>query len=83
MTSLEMIAKILRVDKTYLHNVDDCLSKTTGKTGMLDQIMEDNNEKMTQALTVLGLAREAKAHEVYEALVKRVGMDDERIFKVL
>lgn len=83
MNSLEMIAKILRVDKTYLKRVDDRLTAVTGKAGVMDQIVAENEARMTQALAVLGLTREAKASEVYNVLVKRVGLDDEHIFKVL
>ncbi|MEK7187389.1 MAG: hypothetical protein AAB691_00905 [Patescibacteria group bacterium] len=83
MTSLETIARILRADKNYLAEVDHRLVQATGAKEVFDKIIKENEEKMHQAMTTLGVAPTANAHQIYEALIGKVGADDKRIFEVL
>lgn len=83
MTSLETIARILRADKKYLEGVNNRLIDLTGKKGVLDQLVEENEMLMGRALSTLGISRQVNSKGAYSALITKIGADDQHIFKAL
>lgn len=83
LTPQEKVAKILKLDKHSLMKVDERLQKVTGKTGMLEAIMKENEALIRERLLALGVPRDAKALEVYEALISKVEADDHSLFTAL
>ena len=77
----EKIAKILRIDKKRIAELEARLEKATGKIGVLRRIMDENEKIVAEKLDVLGLARHARAQEVYDALIRKVEADDLKIFE--
>lgn len=83
MRSFEKIAKILRVDKDIVKNIEERLSATTGKKNVIDKISEDNEAIINDRLGILGLGRDAGAKNVYDALIEKIKADDSRLFEFL
>lgn len=83
MSSSEKIAKILRADKDFLNKIERHLSLLTGKSGVMDKILENNNNLVKSHLLKLGVAEDASAKEVYDALISKVEADDYLVFEAL
>lgn len=79
----DKLAKILRADKHALYKVDDRLSHVTGKTGVLEKIVEENESRIKESLLTLGVSRDASAKEVYDSLISKIEADDNLIFNAL
>ncbi len=83
MTSLEKIAKILRADKHHLTNLEKRMAEATGKKGVFEKIVEENENLMRDRMLTLGIPREAGAKEIYDALISKIDSDDHRVFEIL
>lgn len=83
MQSYEKIAKILRTDKDNIRHVEDKLGALTGKKGVMDKIVEDNNVMIDNRLSALGLRRDSRAKEIYDALIRRIETDNYLLFEAL
>ena len=81
--SIVKLAKILRSDKHLLYKVEERFSKLTGKKGVLDKVAAENEEKIKEKLLTLGVPKEARAKEVYDALISKIEADDNRISEML
>lgn len=79
----ERIARILRVDKRTISQLELELEKITGKVGVFKNIVEENDRLLDNRLSVLGLNRNSTAEEVYDALISKIESDDLAIFKAL
>jgi len=79
----DKLAKILRADKHVLYKVEDRLSHVTGKTGVIERIVEENEARVKEVLLTLGISRTATAKEVYDALISKIEADDNLIFNAL
>src|SRR3989338_4243781 len=79
----DKLAKILRADKHVLYKVEDRLSHVTGKTGVIERIVEENEARVKEVLLTLGISRTANAKEVYDALISKIEADDNLIFNAL
>ncbi len=76
MEAYEKIARILRVDRDVTRALEERLSAITGKSRVLDHIIQKNEEAMSDRLVRLGVRRDTSAREVYEALIHKMGADD-------
>lgn len=83
MSAAEKIARILRADKHSIIKLEGRLSAATGKRGVLDGIVEENEKVMREKLLTLGVPRDARAKEVYDALISKIESDDNRLFTAL
>jgi len=83
MSATETIAKILRTDKHQLVALESRLAAVTGKKGVLDKIVEENDALIKDRLLTLGVSREAYAKEVYDALISKIESDDNYLFSSL
>jgi len=72
----EKIARLLRTDKRRIEELEAALEKATGKFGVLEAILKENDSLVDDRLKTLGLNRDSSAHEVYDALISKVEADD-------
>ncbi|MDP1719364.1 MAG: hypothetical protein Q8L24_02990 [bacterium] len=79
----EKLAKILRVDKDIIAGLASRLDAATGKSGVIDQIIQENEKRLVDHLWVLGLNDKSTAHEVFDALISKVESDDLSILNAL
>lgn len=83
MNSIEKLSSILRADKDYLAKIEARFSAVTGKKGVLEKIAQENEAAVTRSLLTLGVAKDAGAREIYDALISKIEADDRKIFKAL
>lgn len=83
MSSEEKIAKILRSDKDYILKCEKRLSSVTGKKGIFDKIIADNEARIKDRLSILGVPKDCGAKDIYDALISKVESDDHKIFSAL
>ncbi len=76
MESQDKIAKILRVDKRLIYDLEKALNQATGKSGILDKIIQRNDRLVKDRMAALGLMIGPKAQEVYDALISKIESDD-------
>ena len=79
----EHIARILRVDKNVITDLEAKLNKATGKVGVFEEIYNENEKLLDNRLEVLGLSYQSSASEVYNALISKVRADDIRLFEAV
>lgn len=80
----EKIARLLRVDKHVIADLEAAMGRVTGKRGVLKHIVDENESLIIDRLHSLGVpSRDAKAQEVYDALISKVEADDLKIFNTL
>ncbi len=79
----EKIAKILRVDKDAIRDVESRLERLTGKLGVMDAIGEENEKEIKQHLETLELPRAVGAKKAYQALIEKIRRDDEQLFEAM
>ncbi|MBI2024745.1 MAG: hypothetical protein HYT03_01455 [Candidatus Harrisonbacteria bacterium] len=80
---IENLARILRIDKHRLENLEQDLLKVTGKAGVLKKLSEENEKILNDRLSQLGLSRNSRALDVYDALISKIEADDVAIYKSL
>lgn len=83
MKSFEKIAQILRTDKDNIRIIEERFGKITGKTDIIDKIVEDNGRMVANRLEALGLSLKSGAKEVYDALIGKIEADNNFLFEFL
>ena len=81
MNAYEKIAKILRTDKDYILKIEKRFTAVTGKSFMMEAIVQENEELMKDRLLRLGVSSSADAKEIYDALISKIESDDRQIFQ--
>lgn len=81
MQTIEQLSSILRADKDYLAKIDAHLSMLTGKRGVLEKIVAANAQAVTDRLATLGVAKNAEAREIYDALISKIEADDHKVWR--
>ncbi|MDP3901617.1 MAG: hypothetical protein Q8Q37_01405 [bacterium] len=79
----EKIARILRIDKHCLVDLERNLERATSKVGIFKKISDENEELIAKRLDHLGLARHTSAVDVYDALISKVEADDVKLFQFM
>ncbi|MDI6821028.1 MAG: hypothetical protein QMD65_02490 [Patescibacteria group bacterium] len=82
MDAVEKIAKILRTDKDFIRKIEARLSFVTGKKGIMEKIIAENDARILDRLSILGVLRSSDAKEVYDALISKIESDDNKFFEV-
>jgi len=82
MDAVEKIAKILRADKDFIRKIETRLSSVTGKKGVMEKIVAENDALVLDRLSVLGVLKDSDAKEVYDALISKIESDDNKFFEV-
>ncbi len=80
---VKKLGKILRTDQDVIRELDVRMSALTGKSGALEALVAENNQKVDAKLRELGLDRHADASTVYNALIRKVEQDDIALFRHL
>ena len=81
--SYNKIARILRVSPELLLNLDQKMSVISGQDGVIEDIANQNDILVSRTLTELGLSKESKAEETYNALVHRLIYLDQQLYEAL
>lgn len=79
----EKIARILRIEKQAVMDLEKDLNRITGKSNFLYALVEENDKLIDDSLDNLGLGRNSMALDVYDALISKIESDDLRIFQML
>ena len=79
----EKIARILKIPKNGFFEFITSLERITGKTEIIEKIFFENERIVGEKLAMLGVIHEAKAQEVYDALVSKVEADDLKILELV
>lgn len=81
MTSQEYIAKILRAKPEAISEMDKKMTAITGKTGVLDKIVAENERQINKTLGILK-CRDYRAERVRRALITSLQEDDRALYKL-
>lgn len=83
MAPIEKIAKILRTDKDTIRILGEKAEALTGKTGVFEKIVGENENLIKSRLGLKELEKEVFAEDIYRALVDKIKEDDLQLFKAL
>jgi len=75
------IARLLGAKEDVILDLEEKMEKATGKKGVLEKIVEENNQKVKSSLMQLGLTGKEKAEEIYQGILNKVQKEDENLFK--
>jgi len=81
MTSQEKLAKIFRAKLEVITNMEEKMSALTGKQGVIEKLIEENEHRITKTLGLLG-CRNYKAKSVSRYLITKVQKDDRALYKL-
>lgn len=82
MTSYEKIAKILRTKPEIIEEMDKKMSVVSGKTGVIEGIVEENDRRIRKILKILGLSDNPSAEKVYKAIIEQLKGSDQELFQL-
>lgn len=77
------ISQILRARPETLLDLQEKMSKLTNKIGVLERIVAENDFKVKEILSLLGLSGRESIDIIYKALVQKLKDDDADLFKIL
>lgn len=75
--AIEKLSRILRCDRNTLLDLDSRMSVLSGKTGVLDQVVAENDQIIEARLALLGFNRQTSAKDVYNALIRKIFRADQ------
>lgn len=81
--AVEKIAKILRANPKLLEGLCACMDRLCKKSGVLEQIVAENDFRVKGILKILELHPNSTSEEVYRAIIRKLKRDDERLFDIL
>ncbi len=83
MTPQEKIARILRTDKDNIIALEARLGAITGKTGVMEKIVEENAGMIESRCGILKICENPTAKDIYSSLIKKVEADNVAVHKFL
>lgn len=81
-SALQKFARILNVDRALLERATSHLSEVTGRSGVLEELMDDNEAEKLEAMDALNVPLKASAVEMYDALLSKLEADDASLFEL-
>ncbi|MBU1255489.1 hypothetical protein KKH35_01305 [Patescibacteria group bacterium] len=78
---ISKLAKLLRISEEVLLGLEKKMENVSGKKGVIEKIVQENEEKINQKLKELNLTRESRAEEVYQALIRKTEETDRVLIK--
>jgi len=81
MTSYEYLAKILRTKPELILEMDKKMSVISKKSGVLDKIVKENEERINRTLDLLG-CYDYRAENVFRVLITKLQDDDRALYKL-
>ena len=82
-TSVSKIARVLRVDKDVIKDLERKAEALTNKKNIIDKIVEENRSLIESRLQLKEFENQLRAEEIYDALVDKIKQDDIQLFKAL
>ncbi|MEW5805136.1 MAG: hypothetical protein AB1721_00170 [Patescibacteria group bacterium] len=79
MEGYKILAKILRTDQDIIKNLEQKTEKITGKTGVLDKVISENQSLIEKKLISFGLNPNRSLKQIVLSLLNRVKKDEEKI----
>lgn len=79
----DKIAKILRMDKHVLGELELNLAEKTGKYDVMQRICEENEYLIEQKLDRFSLSRKSYARTIYDVLIEKIKEDDIKLFEYI
>lgn len=79
----QYLASLLGTDEDTLVDFESQLARLTGKTDGFKHLVAENERRVVKALETLGLSMDAKAEDVFEALMRHVKENDAAVRKHL
>ncbi|MFH1769482.1 MAG: hypothetical protein ABH833_02330 [Parcubacteria group bacterium] len=84
MDNYDKLARILRTKPEVLKGLADKMQGITGKEGVIQNVIEENDLLIGRTLKELGIDRnEAKADDIYNSLIERLSFMDKQLFEFL
>lgn len=80
MSPTAKLAKILETPEKVIIDLEKKMDKITGKNGVIEKIIQENDAKIDQKLTSLGLNRNSKAEDIYQSLIDKTKQSDQFLF---
>lgn len=77
------LAKILRIKPEALLSLSEKMSSATGREGVIEKVVEENDLLVERTLAELGLSRENNAKEIREMLQARLRHLDEELYEAV
>ncbi len=74
------LSAVLRTDRHILEAVCADLERASGKVGVMEQIVDQNDAIVRDRLDFLGLGRNVGVYDIYDALISKVEADDIKIY---
>ncbi len=74
------LSTTLRTDRHILEAICADLERASGKAGVMEQIVDQNDAIVRDRLDFLGLGRNVGAYDIYDALISKVEADDLKIY---
>lgn len=86
MKSIDKLAKLLRTSEKVVLDLDKKMSKISGRSGIVEKIIRENEAKTRESLANLGFGRgksffNLQAEEIYQALINQVEASDRALLK--
>jgi len=75
------IAKLLRTSEGVILDLEKKMEKISGKQGVIEKIVRENDQKIQAKLKELGLGPKPTAQQVYQALIDKVKSTDQSLFE--
>jgi len=76
---IEKLAKLLRTAPEVISELEEKMEKISGKKGVIDKIVQDNDQKIAQKLKELGLKKDSSAGVVFAGLIYKVKEADNNL----
>ncbi|NQV00730.1 MAG: hypothetical protein HQ537_01215 [Parcubacteria group bacterium] len=73
------LAKLLRTSEEVILDLEKKMNRITGKQGIIEKIVQENDEKVSHRLKELELSTDSKAEDVYQALINKAKQSDEHL----
>ena len=83
MTSSSKIARLLRAPESVISDLERRMSKVTGRSNVINDIIRDNDSLIDQRLKILGLSRQSNSSSIFLSLVRYVREHDEKLSEML
>lgn len=76
----DKIARILRIDKRVLGELELNLAEKTGRFDVMQKICEENEYMIAQKLERFNLSTKSYARTIYDVLIEKIKEDDTKLF---
>ncbi|MBU1178483.1 hypothetical protein KJ903_04705 [Patescibacteria group bacterium] len=83
MNPYQKVAQILRAEEGNIKKLCQSMDSFCNTSGVLARIIAENDFRVKEILSILGLSRKSSNREVYQALINKLKEDDRLLFEAL